>query len=165
MTWQGKRREQSLVVLHSRQMPCTGASMQSLYDEVHCFFFFVVIHSDSNASGPDECCSAQVWQRSIEFYPHRCVSRPGLCLKVLEGTVLQQVLCCHWRCAAGAHCRRTNMKLGEHVISESAAACSQPHSDHLVFPRKEVSIHPVCCNKDVAEATLNSPTLQADALH
>ena len=96
-----------------------------------------MVRSNSNTGGPDECRSAQeVWQGSIEFDPHWCVSRPGLCAKVLVGgTVLQQVIYYRWRCAAGPHCRVTNMELGEHVMSESAVACPQSHNDHLVFSR------------------------------
>ena len=125
-------------------------SMARLTKKIQTFFFFFVIGSDSNASGSGECCSVQeVFQRSTELYPHWCVSRPGLCSKVLVGqTVLQQVRYCHWRCAAGAHCRMTNMKLGERLMSESAVACPQCHNDHLVFCRKE---HAVCCQKDVTK--------------
>ena len=73
---------------------------------------------------PDDCCSVQeIQQGSVELLPSWCVSRPGVFLEVLMGwTVLQQVLHCHWRCAAGAHCRVTEMGLGEHVVSESAGA-------------------------------------------
>ena len=35
---------------------------------------------------------------------------------------VQQVLYCHWKCAAGAHCRMASMELGEHVMSGSAVA-------------------------------------------
>ena len=80
-------------------------------------FFFV--RSDSNVRGPDECCSArEVRQRSIEFYPHWYVSRPGLCSKGSGGSDSS---------AAGAPlslemCHRGTLqnyklKLGEHVMS------------------------------------------------
>ena len=48
------------------------------------------------------------------------------------------MLYCHWKCAAGAHCRLTNTALDEHAMSEFAMACPQSHDDHLVFSRKEV---------------------------
>ena len=73
-----------------------------------------------------------VRQRSTEFYSYWCVSRPGLCSKVLVGqTVLQQVLYCHWRCAAGAHGRMTNIELGEHVMSESVMTRPRSHNGFI----------------------------------
>ena len=77
--------------------------------------FLFVVRSDSDAGGPDDCCNAQeVRQWSIKFDPHCCVSRPGLCWKVLaDVTELQQVLYCHWRFAAGAHCSRCSTATGD----------------------------------------------------
>ena len=46
-----------------------------------------------------------------------------------------------------------SMELGEHVMSESAVACTQSHNDHLVISEKEV----VCVLSVVAE-TIFSPT-------
>ena len=71
------------------------------------------------------------------------IPAPGLCWKVLVGrTVVPQVLYCHWKRATAALCRLTDLELGEHVMSESAVACPQSHTDHLVFSRKEVA----CCD-------------------
>ena len=67
------------------------------------------------------------------FYLHCCLSKSVLCSKVLVGrTVLQQGLYYHWRCASVPLCKMTSMKFGEHVTSESAVACLQSRSDHVV---------------------------------
>ena len=112
---------------------------------------FFVVHSNSSGwwpwwklwlGKPVSCLSftqtamlvvlmnAVVWQswRSAELLSHWRVSRPGLCSVVLMGgTVLLQMLPCHWRCAAGAHFRLTSMALGQHGMSQSAVACPHFH--------------------------------------
>ena len=47
-----------------------------------------------------------------------------------------QMLYCLLRCAAGAHCRMTNVEIGEHVTCESTLVCHQSQNDQLVFSRK-----------------------------
>ena len=83
--------------------------------------FFGVVRSDRNSGSSDiRRCTPEVFYRVVDLLPHRCVSRPGFCSRVLVIlTVLQEVSHCHGWCTTIACRGFSNAEFCEHVVPKS----------------------------------------------